>query len=63
MNHKSDNRGGEEQTRKRSHHLPETAESPIVGEQGGGVTETARSLRRIGDEPRDRAEGTLYRIS
>ena len=63
MNRQRDGRGAEEQTGKRRRYLPETAESPIRGEHGGGVTEAARCLRRIGGERGDRADSTLCHIS
>src|SRR5215470_3907072 len=63
MHRESDSHGAEEQTGKRRHYLPETANSPIGGEQGGGVTEAAGRLRRIGRYGGELADSTLCRIS
>ena len=63
MNHNGDTCGAEEQTRKRRHHLPETAELAVAGEQRAGVTEPAWSLCRIGDDGDDCADSSLRRIT
>jgi hypothetical protein len=63
MDHKRHCRSAEEKTGEWRHHLPNRTKSPIGGEQGGGVTEAARRLRRIGDERSDRADRTLCRMS
>ena len=63
MNGQRDTCSAEEQTGERRHHLPEAAELSVAGEQGGGVTETARSLRRIGGDPGDSAESALRHIA
>jgi len=63
MDREGDARGAEEQTGQRRHHLPEAAELPIAGEQGGGVTEAARRLRRIGCHGGKLVDGTLRRVS
>jgi hypothetical protein len=63
MDHKGDGHGAEEKTDEWRHHLPNRTKSPISGEQGGGVTEAARRLRRIGDDRSDRADRTLCHMS
>jgi hypothetical protein len=49
MDHKRYCRSAEEKTGEWRHHLRNRTKSPIGGEQGGGVTEAARRLRRIGN--------------